>query len=78
MSHYFKYKFNPSQQVFSKAKSSTSNLVPYLDIVCLPVAAQHQVCSINVDIKSEFDLGTYFTSRTLCSWASWQLRKLVS
>jgi hypothetical protein len=61
MSHYFKYKLNQSQHGFSKAKSSTTNLVPYLDIVCLPVTSQHQVYSINVDIKSVFD----FASRSV-------------
>ena len=31
----------------------------YLDIVCLIVASQHQVCSINVDLDSACDLVTH-------------------
>jgi hypothetical protein len=56
MSHYFQYKLNTSQHDFSKAKSTANNWVPYLNIVCLMVASQHKVCSINVVLHSAFDL----------------------
>lgn len=59
MSHYFQYKLNKSQHGFSKFKSTVTNLVPYLDIVCLIVASQHQVYSVEDDLDSARDLVTY-------------------
>jgi hypothetical protein len=54
-SHYFTHKFNPSQH-FIKAKSTTNNLVAYLDFVSPLLFSQRQVDSIYFDLNSAVDL----------------------
>jgi hypothetical protein len=56
MSHYFVHKLNPSQHVVLKFKSTTTNLVTYLDFIFPLVSSQRQVDSIYFDLSSAFDL----------------------
>jgi hypothetical protein len=56
MSHYFKHKLNPSQPVFLKYKSTTTDLVTYLDFLLPLVSSQRQLDSIHFDLSSAFDL----------------------
>ena len=56
MSHYFKYKLNPTQHGFSEAKYTTTNVVTYLHFFCRLVASQHHVYSVSVDLSSAFAL----------------------
>jgi hypothetical protein len=56
MSHYFKHKLNPSQHGVLKFKSTTTNLVTYLDFISPLVSSQCQVDSISFDLSSAFDL----------------------
>jgi hypothetical protein len=56
MSHYFKHKLNSIQHGFSKAKSTTANLVTYLDFISPPAGSQRQVGCIYFDLSSAFDL----------------------
>jgi hypothetical protein len=56
MSHYSKHKINLSQHGFLKFKSTTTNLVTYLDFISPLVISQRQVDSIYFDLSSAFDL----------------------
>jgi hypothetical protein len=56
MPHYFKHKLNSSQHWFSKVKSTTANLVTYLDFFSSPVGFQRQVGCVYFDLSSAFDL----------------------
>jgi hypothetical protein len=56
MSHYFKHKLHPSQHGFLKFKSTTTNLVTYVDFISPLVSFQRQVDSIYLDLSSAFDL----------------------
>jgi hypothetical protein len=55
-SHYLKSKFNPCQHGFTKFKSTTTNLVSYLDFITPLVGSQRQVDAIYFDLTSAFDL----------------------
>jgi hypothetical protein len=56
MSHYFKHKLHPSQHGFLKFKSTTTNLVTYLDFISPLFSSQGQVDFIYPDLSSAFDL----------------------
>jgi hypothetical protein len=56
MSHYFTHKLHPNQHGFLKRKSTTTNLVTYLDFISSLVSSQRQVDSIYFDLSSAFDL----------------------
>jgi hypothetical protein len=56
MSHYFTHKLHPSQHVVLKHKSTTTNLVTYLDFISPLVSSQRQVDSIYFNLSSAFDL----------------------
>jgi hypothetical protein len=55
-SHYLKSIFNPCQHGFTKCKSTTTNLVSYLDYITPLVGSQRQVDAIYFDLTSAFDL----------------------
>jgi hypothetical protein len=55
-SHHFTHKLHPSQHGFLKHKSTTINLVTYLDFISPLVSSQQQVDSIYFDLSSAFDL----------------------
>jgi hypothetical protein len=56
LSHYLKLKLNPCQHGFTKHKSTTTNLVAFLDFITPLVRSQRQVDSIYFDLTSAFDL----------------------
>jgi hypothetical protein len=56
VSYHLKLKFNPCQHRLMKSKSTTTNLVAYLDFITLQVHSQRQVDVIRVDFCSPFDL----------------------
>jgi hypothetical protein len=55
MSHYFTSKLNPNQHDFVKMKSTTTNLVTYLDFISPLVSSQRQVDSIYYDFSSALE-----------------------
>jgi hypothetical protein len=55
MSPYFTSKLNPNQHGFVKMKSTTTNLVTYLDFISPSVSSKHQVDSVYFDFSSAFD-----------------------
>jgi hypothetical protein len=60
MSHYFTSKLNPNQHGFLKMKSTTTNLVTYLDFISPLVFYQRQVDSIYFDFSSAFEFFLHF------------------
>ena len=56
VSHYLKSKFNPRQHGIIISKSTTTNLVAYLDIITPLVHSQCQVNAIYFDFSNSFDL----------------------
>jgi hypothetical protein len=56
VSHYLKFKISPHQQGFSKTKSTTTNLVTYLDYISPLVGSQRQADAIYFDLRNAFDL----------------------
>jgi len=50
------YKFNPRQHAVIKSKSTTTNLVAYLDFITPLVHSQLQVNAIYFDFRNAFDL----------------------
>jgi hypothetical protein len=55
MSHYFSSKLDPNQHDFVKTKSTTTNLMTYLDFIS-PFVFSEQVDSVYFDFSSAFDL----------------------
>jgi hypothetical protein len=47
--YYFKNKLNPSQHGFYQSKSTSTNLVSYLDYITPLVCAQHQIDAVYFD-----------------------------
>jgi hypothetical protein len=56
VSHYLQSKRNCCQHGFIKSRSTTSNLVTYLDYITPSVSSQLQVDAIHFDFSSAFDL----------------------
>ncbi|PNF43033.1 hypothetical protein B7P43_G08782 [Cryptotermes secundus] len=56
VSHDLKLKLNPCQHGFTKCKSTTTNLVTYLDFITPLVGSQRQVDAIYFDLTSAFGL----------------------
>jgi hypothetical protein len=56
VSHYFQSKLNCCQHGFIKSRSTTSNLVTYLDYITPLVSSQRHVDAIYFDFSSAFDL----------------------
>jgi hypothetical protein len=54
-SHYLKLKLNPCQHGFTKSKSTTTNLVTYLDFITPLVGSQRQVDTVYFDLTSAFN-----------------------
>jgi hypothetical protein len=53
--YYFKSKLNPSQHGVFQSKSTTTNLVSYLDYISPLICSQCQVDAIYFDLSSTFD-----------------------
>jgi hypothetical protein len=58
--HYFKSKWNTSQHSYTKTKSTTKNLVTFLDTVMLPLYCQRKFVSIYSHRNRTFDLAFYY------------------
>jgi hypothetical protein len=56
ISHYLKSKISPHQHGFTKAKSTSTNLVTYVDFIAPLAGSQRQADAIYFDLSSAFDL----------------------
>jgi hypothetical protein len=56
ISHYLKSKISPYQHGFTKTKSTSTNLVAYVDFIAPLVGSQSQVDAIYFDLSNAFDL----------------------
>ncbi|PNF20040.1 hypothetical protein B7P43_G05817 [Cryptotermes secundus] len=56
VSHYLKSKISPYQHGFSKTKSTSTNLVTYIDFISPIVGSQRQADAIYFDLSNAFDL----------------------
>jgi hypothetical protein len=56
VSHYLKSKSSPHQHGFSKTRSTSTNLVTYVDFISPVVDSQRQADAIYFDLSDAFDL----------------------
>jgi hypothetical protein len=52
---YFKFKLHPSQHGFIKLKSTTTNLLTFLNSITVPISSQRQADSVYFELIQAFD-----------------------